>query len=62
MTALERPAALTEVMGADPLADETGTSLWQGAFQRLRRDPGAIIDVHGVRDSLGIARGAPAEL
>jgi peptide/nickel transport system permease protein len=43
MTALERPAALTEVMGADPLADETGTSLWQGAFQRLRRDPGAII-------------------
>ena len=43
MTALERPAALTEVMGADPLADETGTSLWQGAFQRLRRNPGAII-------------------
>jgi peptide/nickel transport system permease protein len=43
MTALDRPAALTEVMGADPLADETGTSLWQGAFQRLRRNPGAII-------------------
>ena len=43
MTALERPAALTEVMGADPLADESGTSLWQGAFQRLRRDPSAII-------------------
>ncbi len=43
MTALERPAALTEVMGADPLADETGTSLWQGAFQRLRRNPSAII-------------------
>ena len=43
MTALERPAALTEVMGADPLDDETGTSLWQGAFQRLRRNPSAII-------------------
>jgi peptide/nickel transport system permease protein len=43
MTALDRPAALTEVMGADPLADETGTSLWQGAFQRLRRNPSAII-------------------
>jgi len=43
MTALERPEALTEVMGADPLADETGTSLWQGAFQRLRRNPSAII-------------------
>ena len=43
MTALERPAALTEVMGADPLEDDTGTSLWQGAFQRLRRNPGAIV-------------------
>jgi len=43
MTDLERPAALTEVMGADPLDDDTGTSLWQGAFQRLRRNPGAII-------------------
>ena len=43
MTALERPEALTEVMGADPLADETGTSLWQGAFQRLRRNPSAIL-------------------
>ena len=43
MTAIERPAALTEVMGADPLADETGTSLWQGAFQRLRRNPSAIL-------------------
>jgi peptide/nickel transport system permease protein len=43
MTALDRPAALTEVMGADSLEDDTGTSLWQGAFQRLRRNPGAII-------------------
>ena len=43
MTAIERPAALTEVMGADALADETGTSLWQGAFQRLRRNPSAIL-------------------
>ena len=41
--AVERPTALTAVMGADPFADETGTSLWKGAFQRLRRNPGAII-------------------
>ena len=27
----------------DPLGDERGTSLWQGAFQRLRRNPSAII-------------------
>ena len=26
----------------DPLEDERGTSLWQGAFQRLRRNPSAI--------------------
>ena len=39
-----RPQALTELM-TDPLHDERGTSLWQGAFQRLRRSPGAIIGV-----------------
>ncbi|HLL62830.1 MAG TPA: ABC transporter permease [Propionibacteriaceae bacterium] len=37
-----RPQALTEMM-VDPLGDERGTSLWQGAFQRLRRNPGAIV-------------------
>ena len=47
MTALEpsvtRPDALAAAMGTDAMADEAGTSLWQGAFQRLRRNPGAII-------------------
>jgi peptide/nickel transport system permease protein len=37
-----RPQALTELM-IGPLHEERGTSLWQGAFQRLRRSPGAII-------------------
>ena len=37
-----RPQALSELM-TDPLGDERGTSLWQGAFQRLRRNPCAII-------------------
>jgi peptide/nickel transport system permease protein len=36
-----RPQALSELM-TDPLGDERGTSLWQGAFRRLRRNPGAI--------------------
>ena len=38
-----RPAALEAVMGPDPLADEAGTSLWRGAFQRMRRSPSAIV-------------------
>ncbi|MCW2812273.1 MAG: dppC [Friedmanniella sp.] len=37
-----RPQALTDLMG-DVGLDERGTSLWQGAFQRLRRNPSAII-------------------
>ena len=37
-----RPQALSELM-TDPLQEERGTSLWRGAFQRLRRDPSAII-------------------
>ena len=44
MTALDpeyRPAALSDVM-ADPL-EERGTSLWMGAFQRLKRSPSAIL-------------------
>ena len=45
MTAVDdRPASLTEVMaGETHHADEAGTSLWQGAFQRLRRNPSAIL-------------------
>jgi len=47
MTALEpassvRPASLSALMD-DRVSDEHGTSLWQGAFQRLRRNPGAIV-------------------
>ena len=47
MTALdtlqpERPQALAQLMG-DGVADDRGTSLWRGAFQRLRRNPSAII-------------------
>jgi peptide/nickel transport system permease protein len=47
MTALDptpatRPASLSELMDTS-ISDERGTSLWQGAFQRLRRNPGAII-------------------
>lgn len=46
-TALEvsqaaRPAALSALMG-DIEADDRGTSLWRGAFVRLRRNPSAII-------------------
>ena len=32
---IDRPPALAEAMG-DVAPDEEGTSLWQGAFQRLR--------------------------
>ena len=39
---IERPAALTEAMGGRA-PDEQGTSLWKGAFQRLVRNPSAII-------------------
>jgi peptide/nickel transport system permease protein len=47
MSALEafqpgRPAALAALMG-DGAADDRGTSLWRGAFQRLRRNPSAVI-------------------
>jgi peptide/nickel transport system permease protein len=47
MTALDpvqatRPASLSELMDSS-ISDERGTSLWRGAFQRLRRNPGAII-------------------
>ena len=39
---IERPALLVAAMG-DVEIDEEGTSLWRGAFQRLRRNPSAII-------------------
>jgi peptide/nickel transport system permease protein len=47
MSALEafqpgRPEALAALMGEGG-ADDRGTSLWRGAFQRLRRNPSAII-------------------
>ncbi len=38
----ERPQALAALMGG-VTADDRGTSLWRGAFQRLRRNPSAII-------------------
>lgn len=39
---IARPPLLAEAMG-DVEVDEEGTSLWRGAFQRLRRNPSAII-------------------
>jgi peptide/nickel transport system permease protein len=47
MTALDpaqsaRPASLSALMG-DGISDEQGTSLWRGAFERLSRNPAAII-------------------
>ena len=36
------PPALVAAMGPQLAEDETGTSLWKGAFQRLRRNPSAI--------------------
>jgi peptide/nickel transport system permease protein len=37
-----RPESLSRLMDTS-VSDERGTSLWQGAFRRLRRNPGAII-------------------
>jgi peptide/nickel transport system permease protein len=37
-----RPASLDALMDTR-ISDEQGTSLWRGAFQRLRRNPSAII-------------------
>lgn len=37
-----RPDSLTQAMGPGA-ADEQGVSLWRGAFQRLIRNPGAIV-------------------
>ena len=43
MTTLERPQSLVDAMGPAVDANETGTSLWVGAFRRLRRNPSAIV-------------------
>ncbi|WP_342372420.1 ABC transporter permease [Propioniciclava soli] len=40
---LPRPQSLVDAMGPALDAQETGTSLWAGAFRRLRRDPSAIV-------------------
>ena len=38
-----RPDSLTKAMGGTGVGDEQGTSLWKGAFQRLVRNPSAIV-------------------
>ncbi|WP_152361613.1 ABC transporter permease [Microlunatus speluncae] len=37
----DRPTALTDLIGVDD--SDRGTSLWRGAFQRMIRNPGAIV-------------------
>ncbi|WP_375424079.1 ABC transporter permease [uncultured Friedmanniella sp.] len=53
-----RPAALAALMG-DVEADDRGTSLWRGAFVRLRRNPSAIIGAVIVLVFVAIALLAP---
>ncbi len=53
-----RPESLSALM-ADPLGDERGTSLWQGAFIRLRRNPSAIIGAVIVLAFIAVAIAAP---
>jgi peptide/nickel transport system permease protein len=53
-----RPQSLVELM-VDPLGEERGTSLWQGAFHRLRRNPGAIIGAVIVLAFVVVAIAAP---
>ncbi len=57
-TDFTRPASLEAVM-ADPLGDERGTSLWQGAFLRLRRNPSAIAGAAIVLAFIVVALAAP---
>ncbi|MDO5682423.1 MAG: ABC transporter permease [Propionibacteriaceae bacterium] len=40
---VRRPQSLIDAMGPQADGNETGTSLWAGAFRRLRRDPAAIV-------------------
>lgn len=53
-----RPEALAKVMGDDPIF-EPGTSLWKGAFQRLRRNPSAILGAIIVAAFVIISLAAP---
>ena len=53
-----RPQALVELM-VDPLGEERGMSLWQGAFHRLRRNPAAIIGAVIVLAFVVVAIAAP---
>ena len=53
-----RPQALVELM-VDPLGEERGTSLWQGAFHRLRRNPAAIVGAVIVLAFVVVAIAAP---
>jgi peptide/nickel transport system permease protein len=63
MTALdvlqpERPGALAALMG-DAGADDRGTSLWRGAFLRLRRNPSAVVGAVIVLAFVAVALLAP---
>jgi len=63
MTALdvlqpERPRALAALMG-DAGADDRGTSLWRGAFLRLRRNPSAVVGAVIVLAFVAVALLAP---
>lgn len=63
MSALEamqpaHPEALAALMG-DAGADDRGTSLWRGAFQRLRRNPSAVIGAVIVAAFVAVAVLAP---
>jgi len=60
MTALDATqGAINEGLLGKPPSDERGTSLWQGAFRRLRRNPSAIIGAAIVATLVLIAVFAP---
>ncbi len=58
MSDVVRPESLSALM-TDPLGDERGTSLWQGAFQRLRRNPSAVAGAAIVLAFVIVALAAP---
>jgi peptide/nickel transport system permease protein len=60
MTALDATqGAINEGLLGKPFEDERGTSLWRGAFRRLRRNPSAIIGAAIVAALVLIAVFAP---
>jgi peptide/nickel transport system permease protein len=60
MTALDATqGAISEGLLGKPFEDERGTSLWRGAFRRLRRNPSAIIGAAIVAALVLIALFAP---